>query len=166
MEGHFPEELYRNLFRAPDKEGSIVSVRVHRSVKDILAEMARREGLEGVSELVRYLIAGYILGHYKIAKPEPKMLVSPIYLTISVERGRKGAVSEEKAEEVGMVIKEATRFLANVKRGEVIVRGNDYARRLYRRVGKAIRMARELGLEDQYMELLRIKAQLSSLVEL
>lgn len=161
-----PENLYKNLFRAPDKDGSIVSVRVHRHVKEILAEMARREGLEGVSELVRYLIAGYILGHYRVAKPEPKALVHPIYLTISVERGKRTPISEEKAEEVGMVLREATRFLANVRRGEVIVRGNDYARRLYKKVSRAVKIARELGLEDQYMELLKVKAQLANIVEL
>ncbi|WP_243671264.1 ribbon-helix-helix protein, CopG family [Vulcanisaeta sp. JCM 16161] len=62
---------YEDLFRAPEKDGAVVSVRVHRSVKELLTKLAEKEGLDGVSELLRYLVAGYIMGKYKLIKPEP-----------------------------------------------------------------------------------------------
>ena len=112
---------YADLFRAPDREGAIVSVRVHRKVKAVLEELAKREGLDGVSELVRYLIAGYLLGKYGIERPREKVLVEPIVLTVNVnKRGEavEDAVEAELAlEEIGNVIRDVEDYLRKVKAG-------------------------------------------------
>jgi hypothetical protein len=101
---------YNDLFRAPDKEGAIVSVRVHKKVKAVLEDLAKREGLDGVSELVRYLIAGYLLGKYNLERPREKVLVEPIVLTVNVQKSSNVAFDDVEielaAEEVSAVIKD------------------------------------------------------------
>ncbi|WP_054856856.1 ribbon-helix-helix protein, CopG family [Vulcanisaeta sp. JCM 16159] len=77
---------YEDLFRAPEKDGAVVSVRVHKSVKELLTKLAEKEGLDGVSELLRYLVAGYIMGKYKLIKPEPKVITQPIFLNVNINK--------------------------------------------------------------------------------
>jgi len=155
---------YADLFRAPDKEGAIVSVRVHRKVKAVLEELAKREGLDGVSELVRYLIAGYLLGKYGIERPREKVLVEPIVLTVNVNRRGEAvedAVEAELAlEEIGNVIRDVEDYLRKVKAG-LASKNPEIAMRLAKRVAKALKTAKKFGLEEEYMKLVKLKTQLS-----
>jgi len=157
---------YKDLFRAPDKEGAIVSVRVHRKVKAVLEDLAKKEGLDGVSELVRYLIAGYLLGKYNIEKPREKVIVEPIVLTVNVQRGGNTVVDDVEmdlaAEEVFAVIRDVEDYVKKVRAG-VIPKNPEIAMRLSKKLGKALKTAKRLGMEEEYMRLMRLKAQLSLL---
>lgn len=153
---------YNDLFRAPDKEGAIVSVRVHKKVKSVLEELAKREGLDGVSELVRYLIAGYLLGKYNIERPQDRVLVEPIVLTVNVQKNAKidDIDLDLAAEEVHTVIRDVEDYVRKVKMG-VIPKNPEIAMRLSKKLSKALKMAKKLGLEEEYIKLMRLKAQLS-----
>jgi hypothetical protein len=160
---------YNDLFRAPDKEGAIVSVRVHKKVKAVLEELAKREGLDGVSELVRYLIAGYLLGKYNIERPKEKVLVEPIVLNINVQKGRNATLDDVEldlaAEEVAAVIKDVEDYIKKVKAG-IVQKNPEIAMRLGKKLVKALKIAKKLGLEEEYMRLLKLKTQLSLLENL
>lgn len=155
---------YNDLFRAPDKEGAIVSVRVHRKVKAVLEELAKSEGLDGVSELVRYLIAGYLLGKYNIERPKEKVLVEPIVLTVNVQRGGGQTVDdvdyELAAEKVTAVIRDVEDYIRKIKAG-LVPRNPEIAMRLGEKVARALKTAKKLGMEEEYMKLMKLKAQLS-----
>ncbi|MEM1597871.1 MAG: ribbon-helix-helix protein, CopG family [Pyrobaculum sp.] len=156
---------YSDLFRAPDKEGAVVSVRVHRKVKAVLEELAKREGLEGVSELVRYLIAGYLLGKYNIERPREKVLVEPIVLHVSVQKKAPQLDDVEAdlaAEEIAVVIKDVEDYVRKVKAG-LVAKNPEVAMKLSKRVAKALKAARALGLEEEYVKLMKLKAQLSAI---
>lgn len=154
---------YDELFSAPDKEGSIVSVRVHKKVKSVLEELAKREGLEGVSELVRYLIAGYLMGKYNIVRPERRVLVEPIILNINVAKGGKAAVDELDMElaiqEVHRVVQDAEDYIRKLMAG-IVIKNPEYINKLNRQLVKAAKTAKRLGLEDVYTKILKIKSQL------
>jgi predicted DNA binding CopG/RHH family protein len=160
---------YNDLFRAPDKEGAIVSVRVHKKVKAVLEELAKREGLDGVSELVRYLIAGYLLGKYNIERPKEKVLVEPIVLNINVQKGRNAALDDVEldlaAEEVAAVIKDVEDYIRKVKAG-IVQKNPEIAMRLGKKLVKALKTAKKLGMEQEYMRLIKLKTQLSLLENL
>jgi hypothetical protein len=160
---------YNDLFRAPDKEGAIVSVRVHKKVKAVLEELAKREGLDGVSELVRYLIAGYLLGKYNIERPKEKVLVEPIVLNINVQKGRNATLDDVEldlaAEEVAAVIKDVEDYIKKVKAG-IVQKNPEIAMRLGKKLVKALKIAKRLGLEEEYMRLIKLKTQLSLLENL
>jgi hypothetical protein len=157
---------YNDLFRAPDKEGAIVSVRVHKKVKAVLEELAKREGLDGVSELVRYLIAGYLLGKYNIERPKEKVLVEPIVLNINVQKGRAAALDDVEldlaAEEIATVIKDVEDYIKKVKAG-IVQKNPEIAMRLGKKLVKALKIAKKLGMEEEYIRLLKLKTQLSLL---
>ncbi|WP_252901388.1 ribbon-helix-helix protein, CopG family [Vulcanisaeta sp. JCM 14467] len=125
---------YEDLFRAPEKDGAVVSVRVHKSVKELLTKLAEKEGLDGVSELLRYLVAGYIMGKYKLIKPEPHVITQPIFLNVNIN---KKAIEEhtDMAQiglkmEIDELIKESMDVISKVKKGVINPRGNEYIRRL------------------------------------
>ncbi len=153
---------YNDLFRAPDKEGAIVSVRVHRKVKSVLEELAKREGLDGVSELVRYLIAGYLLGKYNIERPRERVVVEPIVLTVNVQKASSvdDVEFELAVDEVASIIKDVEDYLRKVKAG-VVPRNPEIAMKLNKKLARALKTARRLGMEEEYMKLMRLKAQLS-----
>ncbi|WP_333638676.1 ribbon-helix-helix protein, CopG family [Pyrobaculum aerophilum] len=154
---------YNDLFRAPDKEGAIVSVRVHRKVKAVLEELAKREGLDGVSELVRYLIAGYLLGKYNIERPKEKVVVEPIVLTVNVQKGTPPIDEVEVdlvAEEVASVIRDVEDYVKKVKAG-LVQKNPEIAMKLGKKLAKALKIAKRLGMEEEYVKLMRLKAQLS-----
>jgi hypothetical protein len=160
---------YNDLFRAPDKEGAIVSVRVHKKVKAVLEELAKREGLDGVSELVRYLIAGYLLGKYNIERPKEKVLVEPIVLNINVQKGRDATLDDVEldlaAEEIATVIKDVEDYIKKVKAG-IVQKNPEIAMRLGKKLVKALKTAKKLGMEEEYMRLIKLKTQLSLLENL
>lgn len=147
---------YEDLFRAPEKDGAVVSVRVHRSVKEALAKLAEREGLNGISELIRYLIAGFLIGKYQIIKPEPKVLAPPIYLNVNVSKVSKEIVNSKFEikfaikSEIEDVINEVMEFINNVKKGIVKLHGNDYVRKLKEKLIKCMIKALKHGLDDEY----------------
>ncbi|MFN3804723.1 MAG: ribbon-helix-helix protein, CopG family [Pyrobaculum sp.] len=149
---------YSDLFRAPDRDGAVVSVRVHKKVKKVLEELTKREGLDGVSELVRYLIAGYLLGKYNIERPKERA-VEPIVLTVNIQKSRVDDV-EMAVGEVLDVIKEVEDYVAKVRAG-VVPRNPEVARRFGKKVVKALRAAERLGMEEEYTKLVRLKALLS-----
>lgn len=154
---------YEDLFRAPEKDGSIISVRVHKGVKDLLVIAARREGLRSVSELLRYLIAGYVLGQYNIARPEPKLAPQPIYLNININKGTSALDLEDKISEVNAVVEEIENFILNAKSGLVILRGNNYISKLLRKASRAARIAHRYGLRDSYEKLKTLRMELAIL---
>ncbi len=160
---------YNDLFRAPDKEGAIVSVRVHKKVKAVLEELAKREGLDGVSELVRYLIAGYLLGKYNIERPKEKVLVEPIVLNINVQKGLNATLDDVEldlaAEEIATVIKDVEDYIKKVKAG-IVQKNPEIAIRLGKKLVKALKIAKKLGMEEEYMRLIKLKTQLSLLENL
>jgi hypothetical protein len=160
---------YNDLFRAPDKEGAIVSVRVHKKVKAVLEELAKREGLDGVSELVRYLIAGYLLGKYNLERPKEKVLVEPIVLNINVQKGRNATLDDVEldlaAGEIATVIKDVEDYIKKVKAG-IVQKNPEIAIRLGKKLVKALKIAKKLGMEQEYMQLIKLKTQLSLLENL
>ncbi|MFB6469993.1 MAG: CopG family transcriptional regulator [Vulcanisaeta sp. AZ3] len=160
---------YEDLFRAPEKDGAVVSVRVHRSVKELLTKLADKEGLDGVSELLRYLVAGYIMGKYKLIRPEPKVLAQPIFLNVNIN---KKAIEEHvDLSQVGLkmeideLIKESMDIISKVKKGIVNPRGNEYIRRLRNKAVKYMIRALKYGLEDEYEKLKAIQITLTSMIE-
>jgi hypothetical protein len=153
---------YDDLFRAPDKEGAVVSVRVHRKVKYVLEELAKREGLDGVSELVRYLIAGYLLGKYNIERPKERVLVEPIVLTVNVQKSSSAddVDFELAVDEVTSVIRDVEDYLKKVKAG-IIPKNPEIVMKLSKKLVRALKVAKRFGMEEEYMKLMRLKAQLS-----
>lgn len=152
---------YEQLFSAPDKEGSIVSVRVHKKVKEVLEQLAQREGLDGVSELVRYLIAGYLMGKYNIVRPERKILVEPIVLNINVAKtARVDELEEELAvQELERVVRDAEDYLKKLSMG-LVIKNPEYVSKLNRQLVKAAKTAKRMGLDEVYAKILKLKAQL------
>jgi hypothetical protein len=152
---------YEQLFSAPDREGSIVSVRVHKKVKSLLEELAEREGLDGVSELVRYLIAGYLMGKYNIVRPERRVVVEPIVLNINVAKGgdRDDLDMELALQEVERVVQDAEDYLRKLTMG-VVIKNPEYIAKLNRQLVKAAKTAKRMGLNDVYSKILKIKSQL------
>jgi hypothetical protein len=155
---------YQDLFRAPDRDGAVVSVRVHRKVKSALEELARREGLSGVSELVRYLIAGYLLGKYGIERPRERAIVEPIVLTVNVQRGPQRAADSVDVdiarEEIEAAVRDIEDYIKKVRAG-LVPRNVEVVSRLSKRLARAMGLARRLGLEDEYVELAKLKARLA-----
>ncbi|AEA13344.1 CopG domain protein DNA-binding domain protein [Thermoproteus uzoniensis 768-20] len=152
---------YEQLFSAPDKEGSIVSVRVHRKVKSVLEELARKEGLDGVSELVRYLIAGYLMGKYNIVRPERRVVVEPIVLNINVAKGggRDDLDVELALQEVEKIVSDAEDYLRKLAMG-VVIKNPEYIAKLNRQLVKAAKTAKRMGLDEVYAKILKLKSQL------
>ncbi|OYT26448.1 MAG: CopG family transcriptional regulator [Thermoprotei archaeon ex4572_64] len=160
---------YEDLFRAPERDGAVVSVRVHRSVKEVLMRLAEKEGLSGVSELIRYLIAGFLMGKYNLVKPEPKTLAPPVYLNININRTGSERFRERDELrlavkfEIDEVINEIFEFLENARKGSVKIVGNDYARKLRDKALKAMIKALRYGLEEEYEKLKLLQSGLSRL---
>ncbi len=160
---------YEDLFRAPEKDGAVVSVRVHKSVKEILTRLAEKEGLDGVSELLRYLVAGYIMGKYRLVKPEPRVITQPIFLNVNVNK----KVVEERADiaqlglrmEIEELIKESMDVINKVKRGVINPRGNEYIRRLRNKAVKYMVKALKYGMEEEYEKLKTMQITLTALLE-
>ena len=164
---------YEDLFRAPEKDGAIISVRVHKSVKEALVKIAEREGLEGVSELVRYLIAGFLMGKYQLIKPEPKVLTPPIFLNINVNKTNSKNNNDKEIEkiyfirdEVNDIIKEALEFLENIKKGTITIKGNEYIKKLKEKVLKSMIKSLKYNLEDEYEKLKTIYTTLTTLLKI
>ncbi|GAB6946885.1 ribbon-helix-helix protein, CopG family [Vulcanisaeta sp. JCM 16161] len=160
---------YEDLFRAPEKDGAVVSVRVHRSVKELLTKLAEKEGLDGVSELLRYLVAGYIMGKYKLIKPEPRVITQPIFLNVNIN---KKAIEErtDMAQlglrmEIDELIKESMDVINKVKKGVINPRGNEYIRRLRNKAVKYMVKALKYGMEEEYEKLKTIQVTLTTLLE-
>ncbi|BDR91386.1 ribbon-helix-helix protein, CopG family [Vulcanisaeta souniana] len=160
---------YEDLFRAPEKEGAVVSVRVHKSVKELLTKLAEKEGLDGVSELLRYLVAGYIMGKYKLVRPEPKVITQPIFLNVNIS---KKAIEEhtDMAQmglkmEIDELIKESMDVIGKVKKGVINPKGNEYIRRLRNKAVKYMIKALKYGLEEDYEKLKTIQMTLTTLLE-
>ncbi|WP_054853256.1 CopG family transcriptional regulator [Vulcanisaeta distributa] len=161
---------YEDLFRAPEKDGAVVSVRVHKSVKELLTKLAEKEGgLDGVSELLRYLVAGYIMGKYKLIKPEPKVITQPIFLNVNIN---KKAIEEhtDMAQiglkmEIDELIKESMDVISKVKKGVINPRGNEYIRRLRNKAVKYMVKALKYGMEEEYEKLKTIQVTLTTLLE-
>ena len=160
---------YEDLFRAPEKDGAVVSVRVHKSVKELLTKLAEKEGLDGVSELLRYLVAGYIMGKYKLIKPEPKVITQPIFLNVNVNK----KTTEEHIDmtqvglkmEIEELVKEAMDVISKVKKGLINPRGNEYIRRLRNKAVKYMITALKYGMEDEYEKLKTIQITLTTMLE-
>ena len=157
MSMEVPRPSYEELFSAPDRDGAVISVRVHRSVKAALEGIAREMGLRGVSELVRYIIAGFLMGRLGIERPQPRVVTQPIQLNVVVARGAdRGDGSVEEVEEV---IAEVEDYLRKLRAGRVVP-SYEYLSRLNRRVSKALRVARSLGLEAHAAKLQALAAEL------
>lgn len=152
---------YEQLFSAPDKEGSIVSVRVHKKVKEVLEQLAEREGLDGVSELVRYLIAGYLMGKYNIVRPEKKVVVEPIVLNINVAKTtRVDELDEELAlQELEKIVRDAEDYLKKLSMG-LVIKNPEYIAKLNKQLVKAAKTAKRMGMDEVYSKILKLKAQL------
>jgi len=166
---------FEDLFKAPEKDGTVISVRVHRSVKEALMRLAEKEGLHGVSELVRYIIAGFLMGKYKIVKPDPKVLAPPIYLNINVVKTtRPPNENPEEAElalealeakaEIEEVIKEAEDFITKAKLKAVKLQGNEYARKLRTKIFKAMVKAVRYNFRDRIEKLKQLFEELNNLL--
>ena len=160
---------YEDLFRAPEKDGAVVSVRVHKSVKELLTKLAEKEGLDGVSELLRYLVAGYIMGKYKLIKPEPRVITQPIFLNVNIN---KKAIEEhtDMAQiglkmEIDELIKESMDVISKVKKGVINPKGNEYIRRLRNKAVKYMVKALKYGMEEEYEKLKTIQVTLTTLLE-
>ncbi len=161
------EVKYEDLFRAPDKEGAVISVRVHRRVKEALQRLAKKEGLDGVSELVRYLIAGYLLGRYQLVKPEPRVITQPIYLNVNVVKGGGRQVKTGEVEvrlQIRDLIGECLDVLDKVKKGLINPKGNEYLRKLRGKVAKFMIKALKYDLKEEYEELKGIFVTLNSIL--
>ena len=160
---------YEDLFRAPEKDGAVVSVRVHKSVKELLTKLAEKEGLDGVSELLRYLVAGYIMGKYKLIKPEPRVITQPIFLNVNINK--KAIEEHTDMAQVGLkmeideLIKESMDVINKVKRGVINPKGNEYIRRLRNKAVKYMVKALKYGMEEEYEKLKTIQVTLTTLLE-
>ncbi|NPA24177.1 MAG: CopG family transcriptional regulator [Crenarchaeota archaeon] len=167
---------FEDLFKAPEKDGTVISVRVHRSVKEALLKLAEKEGLHGVSELVRYIIAGFLMGKYKIVKPDPKVLAPPIYLNINVVKATRSSDGDsedgvedalealEAKAEIEEVIKEAEDFIMKAKMRAVKLQGNEYARKLRTRIFKALVKAVRYNFRDRTEKLKQLFEELNNLL--
>ncbi|WP_069806839.1 CopG family transcriptional regulator [Vulcanisaeta thermophila] len=160
---------YEDLFRAPEKDGAVVSVRVHKSVKELLVRLAQREGLDGVSELLRYLVAGYIMGKYKLVHPEPRVLAQPIFLNVNVNKTQgKDSIEPEQVMvkvEIDELIKESIQAIEKVKAGIINPRGNEYLRKLRNKVVRYMVKALKYRMEDEYEKLKTIQTTLTTILE-
>jgi hypothetical protein len=160
---------YEDLFRAPEKDGAVVSVRVHKSVKELLTKLAEKEGLDGVSELLRYLVAGYIMGKYKLIKPEPRVIPQPIFLNVNISK--KTIEEHTDTAQIGLkmeideMIKESMDVINKVKKGVINPKGNEYIRRLRNKTVKYMVKALKYGMEDEYEKLKTIQMTLTTLLE-
>ena len=160
---------YEDLFRAPEKDGAVVSVRVHKSVKELLTKLAEKEGLDGVSELLRYLVAGYIMGKYKLIKPEPRVITQPIFLNVNISK--KTIEEHTDMAQIGLkmeideIIKESMDVINKVKKGVINPKGNEYIRRLRNKAVKYMIKALRYGMEDEYEKLKTIQVTLTTLLE-
>ncbi|ADN51091.1 ribbon-helix-helix protein, CopG family [Vulcanisaeta distributa] len=160
---------YEDLFRAPEKDGAVVSVRVHKSVKELLTKLAEKEGLDGVSELLRYLVAGYIMGKYKLIKPEPRVITQPIFLNVNINK--KTIEEHTDMAQIGLkmeideLIKESMDVINKVKKGVINPRGNEYIRRLRNKAVKYMVKALKYGMEEEYEKLKTIQVTLTTLLE-
>ncbi len=160
---------YEDLFRAPEKDGAVVSVRVHKSVKELLTKLAEKEGLDGVSELLRYLVAGYIMGKYKLIKPEPRVITQPIFLNVNINK--KTIEEHTDITQIGLkmeideLIKESMDVINKVKKGVINPRGNEYIRRLRNKAVKYMVKALKYGMEEEYEKLKTIQITLTTLLE-
>ncbi|NPA99871.1 MAG: CopG family transcriptional regulator [Crenarchaeota archaeon] len=166
---------FEDLFKAPEKDGTVISVRVHRSVKEALMRLAEKEGLHGVSELVRYIIAGFLMGKYKIVKPDPKVLAPPIYLNINVVKTTRQASEDPEETELALealeakaeieeVIKEAEDFISKAKMRAVKLQGNEYARKLRTKIFKAMVKAVRYNFRDRMEKLKQLFEELNNLL--
>ena len=148
---------YEILFTAPDKDGAVISVRVHRLVKEALANIARQEGLDGVSELVRGIIASFLISRLNLAKPEPKILTPPMYVNINVNKAPRSindANRELARVKIQDKVEEAYEFLEKYKKGLIRVAGNNsYVRKIRRDIAEAMALALKYSLEEEYTRL-------------
>lgn len=155
---------YELLFSAPDKDGAIISIRVHRLVKDALVKIAKDEGLNGVSELVRHIIAAFLISKLNIAKPEQKILTPPMYVNINVNKvnGNFNAIDRELARvKIEDKVGEVYDFVSKYKKGLIrVTGGNSYVRKIRRELIEALTLALKYGLEDEYA---RLKALLNEI---
>ena len=163
------ELTYDILFSAPERDGAIISVRVHKIVKEVLQKIASEEGLDGVSELVRNIIASYLIGKLNLTKPEPKVLTPPMYVNINVNKSNGGRqynpgeamLAKLKVDEK---IEKAYDFLKKYKLGLILVGGNNtYVKRIKREVIEAIALALKYGLEDEYSKLKELMNELQAI---
>ncbi len=164
-----------DLFKAPEKDGAVVSVRVHRSVKEALMRLAEKEGLHGVSELIRYLIAGFLMGKYGIVKPDPKILAPPIYLNVQVNVNKRSEtrtqeyVDDMKVLELKREIEETLRetydLIDKIRLKLVKVQGNDYIRKLKHRLFKLLTKAVRYNLENEIMAIRNAFVELNKVVD-
>ncbi len=164
-----------DLFKAPEKDGTVISVRVHKSVKEALVKLAEKEGLHGVSELVRYIIAGFLMGKYNIVKPSPKVLAPPIYLNVNVVKMSKQVDDNghdedlellEVKSEIEDTIREAEEFIRNVKVRAVRIQGNEYARKLRTKIFRALVKAVKHNLKDHVPRLKELFEELNNLLRI
>ncbi len=148
----------------------MVSVRVHKSVKELLTKLAEKEGLDGVSELLRYLVAGYIMGKYKLIKPEPpRVITQPIFLNVNINK--KTIEEHTDMAQIGLkmeideLIKESMDVINKVKKGVINPKGNEYIRRLRNKAVKYMVKALKYGMEEEYEKLKTIQITLTTLLE-
>lgn len=163
-----------DLFKAPEKDGAVVSVRVHRTVKEALMRLAEKEGLHGVSELIRYLIAGFLMGKYGIVKPDPKVLAPPIYLNVQVNVTRRQERQEEPTldmkvlelkREIEEALAETYDVIDKIQKKLIKVKGNEYIRKLKYRLFKLLTRAVRYGLEDEVMKIRNAFIELNRAVD-
>ncbi|MBP1449438.1 MAG: hypothetical protein JZD41_05450 [Thermoproteus sp.] len=98
-------------------------------------------------------------------KPEKRVLVEPIVLNINVEKSR-GELDDLDAElavqEVERAIRDAEDYLKKLRMG-LVLKNPEFIARLNKRLVKAARAAKMLGLSEEYAKLLKLKAQLVGL---
>jgi len=164
-----------DLFKAPEKDGTVISVRVHRSVKEVLMKLAEKEGLHGVSELVRYIIAGFLMGRYNIVKPDPKVLAPPIYLNVNVvktssrqsqdrEDGHDDITILEVKSEIEDIIREVEDFINKARIRAIRLQGNEYVKKLRTKVFRALVKAVKYNLRDVVPRLKELFEELNNLL--
>jgi hypothetical protein len=83
-----------------------------------------------------------------------------------VQKGGNAAVDDVEmdlaAEEVSVVIRDVEDYVKKVRAG-VIPRNPEIAMKLGKKLAKALKTAKRLGMEEEYMRLMRLKAQLALL---
>jgi hypothetical protein len=81
-----------------------------------------------------------------------------------VQKGGNAAVDDVEmdlaAEEVSAIIRDVEDYVKKVRAG-VIPRNPEIAMKLGKKLAKALKTAKRLGMEEEYMRLMRLKAQLS-----
>jgi hypothetical protein len=90
-------------------------------------------------------------------------------LTVNVQKSSNAAFDDVEielaAEEVSAVIKDVEDYVKKVKAG-VVQKNPEIAMRLGKKLVKALKTAKKLGMEEEYMQLIKLKAQLSLLENL